>query len=144
MSGQIDDKNATPHLPNSRAEGGGAGLDGKEYMRMMNDIEKFTKMKFAAPDYLVGNEAAALPRLAAKLNAGQMVPLRVGPPGAGMGHFVIAMHTRTKGFFRKTKEIQIYDPWQGTSIWVTEKDIIKHTLNIAGHTAITHAWFQTA
>jgi hypothetical protein len=136
-------KKGGPVMPAAR-DGQGGGLPGPELLRMMNDIEKFTKMKFGQPAQVYGNESALLPQLEVRLVGGRMVPLRVAQGTSGGGHLVLAMSFRTRGLFFKKKEIQIFDPWAGASTWVKETDILGRNFQIAGHNMITHAWFQTA
>jgi hypothetical protein len=75
------------------------------------------------------NKSAALNDVAATLQTGFDVPLRISwdrpTGGPDSGHFVLALGVRIGTYGR---EFQIHDPWTGKTAWVPEMNLMGETM----------------
>jgi|GEM_PF-2206686 len=93
---------------------------------------KYKEKIIGGKKQLRGKIAKHFGKLDKALFAGKSVPLGVMWAGGG-GHFMVFSDIRTeKKGLKKIKYYLVSDPWQGTSGWMSRKDLIRGSFNKIG------------
>lgn len=122
---------AVPH-----AQGASTGRWADDILSAQHDV---TGMKFATTKNPKPEEAAAT--LIRSLKKGMQVPIVVGDYAGAFTHYVLVMQIRNTG---AGNEFQIHNTGDGTTTWVTQKQILEGNMGLNGGNMITAIEVPTA